>query len=113
MTSTVSTRHGRFCALVLLACWQVLLASADDFNLARFIFSPAESDSEDLLPLDDPNCDFTQSSETRKPENAGRCGAGKLPTIPSRSAGLNRTPAHSSPVPGQPSRTCLNTPLRC
>jgi hypothetical protein len=109
----VPMRHARFCALILLACWQILLASADDFNLARFLFSPSETNSKDLLPLDDPNCDFTQLSETRTPENSPLGGDGNLPAIALRSDAKNRTPASDSPEPGHFSRICSNTPLRC
>jgi hypothetical protein len=109
----VSSRHSRFCVLVLLACWQVLLASGDDFNLARFLFSPTESESEDLLPLDDPNCDFTRPSETRAPDNSGCGGEGTPAAFSSCSAAVSRTPAPASPATGQLSRTHSNTPLRC
>ena len=106
-------RHARFHALVLLACWQVLLASADDFNLARFVLLPAESESDDLLPLDDPNTDFTQSSETRAPGNRGRDCAGNPPAIPLPSAGISCSVSLTSYMPGPLARACSNTPLRC
>ena len=113
MTFTVSTRHTRFCALVLLACWQVLLASGDDFNLARFVFSPAESSTEDLLPLDDPNCDFMRSSETRTLENSGRDKGGNPPSLLLQPAAMHRTLPTASRLPSQLSRLCFHTPLRC
>ena len=52
--------------LTAFACWLVLLASADDFNLARLVLPLADVDCEELLSLDDPNSDFTVSS--RSPE---------------------------------------------
>jgi hypothetical protein len=109
----VSSRRSRFCALALLACGQVLLASADDFNLARFMLFPPESESDDLLPLDDPNCDFTRPSENRKTDNSGRGGEGDPAASWFRPAGMKRTPAPPSGAPGQLSHTRCNTPLLC
>jgi len=106
-------RSLRSWTLSALACWLTLLASADDFNLARFMFPPAESESEDLLPLDDPNCDFTRPPGTWKPNNSGRGGEGNPATSWYRLAGMKRTPAPPSGAPGQFSHTRLNTPLLC
>ena len=109
----MSKRLIRSWALSALACWLTLLASADDFNLARFLLPPAESSSEDLLPLDDPNCDFTQSAQARAPAHSGRDSGGNPPSIPLRSAGMNRTSLPASPMPGQLPRLCSHMPLRC
>src|SRR5579884_4188377 len=49
------------------ACWLVFLASGDDFNFARIALLPIPEPSEDLLPLDDPNSDFTESSSSSEP----------------------------------------------
>jgi hypothetical protein len=105
--------RARSCVLSALASWLVLLASADDFNLTRFMFPPAESESEDLLPLDDPNCDFTRPSETWKPNNSGRGGQGNPATSWYRLAGMKRTPPPPSGAPGQLAHPRLNTPLLC
>lgn len=40
-----------------------MMASADDFNLARFALLLSPPPSEDVLPLDDPNTDFTELSD--------------------------------------------------
>jgi hypothetical protein len=99
-------------ALSALACWLTLLASADDFNLARFLFPPAESSFEDPLPPDDPNGDFTRPSETRTPDYSGH-GTGVSPApIPLCPAGAS----HALPPPRlcqASSRASLHTPLRC
>src|SRR5690348_10330116 len=58
--------------LTAFACWLVLLASADDFNLARLVLPLADVDSEELLSLDDPNSDFTKSSQSREPPTTSR-----------------------------------------
>jgi hypothetical protein len=52
-------RSLRSWTLSALACWLTLLASADDFNLARLALPPSTSDAGESLPLDDPNTDFT------------------------------------------------------
>jgi hypothetical protein len=109
----MSRGHVRSCVLPLLACWLVLLASADDFNLGRFVLSPAESSSERFLPLDDPDCDFTESSQTRTPVSSDRRKYSCPPSIPLRSAGDNRTAPTASPVPRPFSLTFFNAPLRC
>jgi hypothetical protein len=108
----VSSRRSRFCALVLLACGQVLLASADDFNLARFVLLPTESESDDLLPLDDPNTDFTQSSETPVPGKSGHGTVASPPPIPPCPSGSSHTLAPPRLCQAN-SRASLHTPLRC
>jgi hypothetical protein len=105
--------RARSCILSGFAGWLVILASGDDFNFARVVFPPSTPLSEDLLPLDDPNTDFTQSSETRTPENSARGRGANPPSLLVRSAGMNRTPPPASPVLRQLSRLCCNTPLRC
>src|SRR5690349_8238255 len=65
--SPMPKRPLRFWALSALSCWLTLLASADDFNLARVLLPPSASESEGLLPLDDPNSDFTESSQSPVP----------------------------------------------
>jgi hypothetical protein len=100
-------------ALAEFACWLVLLASADDFNLARFVLPLADVNSERLLPLDDPNTDFNQASEFREPPTTSwhpyRCTT-------SDGQGLIRAVLTSRLVvltPGHPPRPSGNTPLRC
>jgi hypothetical protein len=99
-------------ALSALACWLTLLASADDFNLARFLLPPAESSSEDLLPLDDPNGDFTKTSETQTPDNRGHGTGASPPPTPLCPPGAS----HALPPPRlcqARARASLHTPLRC
>ena len=109
----MSTRCVRFRALILLACGLVLLASADDFNLGRFVFPSAESLSDGLLPLDDPNSDFTDPSDAPAPGTPDRGdGANSAVTLPRR-AGMNCAP-EPAPLPSHlPTRGCLDAPLRC
>jgi hypothetical protein len=108
----VTTHRARFCALALLACGQVLLASGDDFDLARFLFPPAGSDSEDLLPLDDPNGDFTKPSENPAPGKSGHGAVASPPPIPL----CPSVESHTLPPPRlcqANSRAPLHMPLRC
>lgn len=100
-------------ALSVLACWLIVLASADDFNLARFALLPSPADGEGLLPLDDPNTDFTESSPSREPPTTSRNRWDYTTSIAQR---LTR-PALTSPVAtaelGHPPRPGINAPLRC
>jgi hypothetical protein len=57
--------RARSAFLTAFACWLVLLASGDDFNFARAIL-PSIPMSEDLLPLDGPNTDFTESAQSTR-----------------------------------------------
>ena len=104
--------RARSAFLTAFACWLVLLASGDDFNFARIVLLSTPT-SEDLLPLDDPNTDFTRPPGTWKPNNSGRGGEGNPATSWYRLAGMKRTPAPPSGAPGQFSHTRLNTPLLC
>jgi hypothetical protein len=45
--------------LALLACLLTVVASGDDFCFMRLAVSPP---TPDVLPLDDPNCDFVESA---------------------------------------------------
>jgi hypothetical protein len=59
--------------LAAFACWLVLLASGDDCNFARLAL-PSPLPCEDLLPLDDPNTDFTPSFQSRElSTTSGHC----------------------------------------
>jgi hypothetical protein len=95
------------------ACWLTLLASADDFNLARLALPSCTVGSEGLLPLDDPNSDFTESSESREPTTTSRS---RLGCTSSHGHNLTR-PTFTSPfaLPTHGYMLCLgmNTPLRC
>jgi hypothetical protein len=98
--------------LTAFACWLVLLASGDDFNFARMAL-PSSLPSEDLLPLDDPNSDFTPSSQSRQPPTTSghRCSC-------TAAVGPRLTRAVlPAPWPprtlGHPVRPGSNTPLRC
>jgi hypothetical protein len=108
----MSKRLIRSWALSALACWLTLLASADDFNLARFLLLPAEADSDDLLPLDDPNGDFTKPSETRTPGNSGHGTVANPPPTPLCPSGSSHTLALPRLYQTN-SRASLHTPLRC
>src|SRR5262249_48967462 len=65
--SAMPKRCIRSWTLSAFACWLVLLASADDFNLARLALPLSIPDPKGALPLDDPNTDFTQSSQSPGP----------------------------------------------
>jgi hypothetical protein len=107
------TRPTRPCAVTALACWLVLLASGDDFNLARALLPLPAPDSEAPLPLDDPNTDFDESPPSPGPTAScpDRCGcpsaAGR------RSAEAVLSPPLAAPARGHPPGRGLNTPLHC
>jgi hypothetical protein len=108
----VFTSRVRFHVLPLLTCGLVLLASADDFNLGRFVFPFTESLSDGLLPLDDPNCDFTDPSDAPAPGTPD-CGGANAAVILPRRAGMNRAPETAAFPFHPPARGCLDVPLRC
>lgn len=95
------------------ACWLTLLASADDFNLARFALLPCTECSEELLPLDDPNSDFTELSESREPPTTCRGRRGCTLSRGQRLTPATLTSPFALPGHGHPLHLGLNTPLRC
>jgi hypothetical protein len=90
-----------------------VLASGDDFNFARFMLAPLAPTPEDVLPLDDPNTDFTASSSSRRLTAPQR----ERPRAGSPDARRRRGPSVAAfptlPAFGSPSLTLLNPPLRC
>ena len=95
--------------LKAFACLLALLASGDDFNLARAalpaLFPPAPSDA---LPLDDPNTDGVEAAVSEVPPDAGQDGSGCRGPFPQTVA----SPL-ASPRDGPPPHRPLNPPLRC
>jgi hypothetical protein len=107
------TRPTRSCALSALACWLVLLASGDDFNLARALLPLPVPDAEAPLPLDDPNTDFAESPPspgptTTCPDRSGRPSAAGQPSARTVLPSPIAAPAYRHPP-----RQGINTPLRC
>jgi hypothetical protein len=102
-------RHLCHRALSALICSLVLLASGDDFNLARVVFFLPGPASEAPLPLDDPNTDFTETSQARG-QTAADPGACDAPRATGR--GPVRT-AIAPPARGHSTRNPINSPLRC
>jgi hypothetical protein len=98
--------------LSAFACWLTLLASGDDFNLAR-VMLPSILDSEGRLPLDDPNTDFTKSSKSRLPTTTHGDRGGCTSSAGQSWTGAAFTSPFAAPTHGHPPRPCLNTPLRC
>ena len=98
--------------LSAFATWLVILASGDDFDLAHLILPPSTPAAEDLLTLDDPNTDFTESSQSPGPPTSSRDRRG----CPS-SGGPSLTGAaftsSSAAARGHPPPLRLNAPLRC
>jgi hypothetical protein len=107
------TRHARPCSLSALACWLVLLASGDDFNLARVLLPLPAPDAEAPLPLDDPNTDFADSSPSPAPTATCRDRWGRPSAAGQRPAGATPPSPLAAPARGHPPRRGLNTPLRC
>lgn len=98
--------------LTAFACWLVLLASGDDFNLAR-IALPSPPASEDLLPLDDPNSDFTPSSPSRQPPTTSGHRWSCTTAVGPRLTRAVLPSSLAARTLGQPLRPGSNTPLRC
>jgi hypothetical protein len=98
--------------LSAFACWLTLLASADDFNLVRLVLPPSTANAEESLPLDDPNTDFTESSQSQGPLSTfqDRCGCTSSAGQSWTGAALAASFAH--PAHGHPPLLPLNTPLR-
>ena len=88
--------------LFFLACWLVLLASGDDINVARLMLPSADSS---LVPLDDPNDDFTEPVTPPTPQS----------DEPSAGPNVVRTPSLRLPPPAEDLRTRTDCPipLRC
>jgi hypothetical protein len=99
--------------LTAFACWLILLASGDDFNFARMAFLPSPLPSEDLLPLDDPNTDFTESSQTPSPTTISRNKGGCTSSVGQRVAGTALTLLSAASTSSRPPRPPSNAPLRC
>ena len=109
----MSSRHSRFCVLVLLACWQVLLASGDDFNLARVLLPLPAPDAEAPLPLDDPNTDLAASPPSPGPTTTCPDRYGRPSVAGPRSAGESLPSRSAAPARGHPPGRGLNARLRC
>jgi hypothetical protein len=104
--------------LVVLACLLIGADSADDFCLLRFAL-PSYFFSDEVLPLDDPNSDFveaTDSCSVSERVGAARGGA-DLPDVRSVARQANGsdfafsallTSEHQHPLPIE-----LHVPLRC
>ena len=105
-------RPVRSWVLSALACWLTLLASADDFNLARLTLPPT-ADSEESLPLDDPNTDFTQSAQSPGPTTTSRDRCGYTSFVGQSSARAALRSLLAVLAPSHPQRHSSNTPLRC
>jgi hypothetical protein len=98
--------------LASFACWLVLLASGDDFNFARAVL-PSTPTPEDLLPLDDPNSDFTESAESSGPTTTYRDRGGCSSSVGRSSEGAASPSLFAAAAPCHPPRQSNNTPLRC
>jgi hypothetical protein len=104
--------RARSIVLAAFACWLVMLASGDDLNFARVVLSSTPA-SEDLLPLDDPNTDFTESSKSSGPTITFRNKCGRTSSVSQSSAGAALPSPLAAPTPSYPPRQSSNTPLRC
>jgi hypothetical protein len=108
------TRHRTwFRALVTAACWLALFAGADDFNLARVVLPLPASAPDSPLPLDDPNTDFTESSQAGGPTTAQPGRRGHPVSAGRKAAGKGPAAPVASSAPRTPLRAGVNAPLRC
>jgi hypothetical protein len=97
----------------VLACWLVLMASGDDFNLGRIALFPTDMDAEGLLPLDDPNTDFIPSSEPRDPSATSQKRCSCASSVGKRLTQAVLTSQFAAPAIGHSPRSCINAPLLC
>jgi hypothetical protein len=104
--------RARSAFLTAFACWLVLLASGDDFNFARIVLLSTPT-SEDLLPLDDPNTDFTESAQSTGPTTTYRDRCACTSSVSRSSAGVASPSLFSAAAPYHPPGQSSNTPLRC
>ena len=104
--------RARSAFLTAFACWLVLLASGDDFNFARALL-PSIPSSGDLLPLDDPNTDFTESAQSPGPTTSYHDRCGCTSSVGRSSAEATSPSRVDAPAPCHPPRQSNNTPLRC
>ena len=104
--------RARSVVLAAFACWLVFLASGDDFNFARVVL-PSIPTSEDLLQLDDPNTDFTESAQSTGPTPTYHDSCACTSSLVRSSAGAASPSRFAAPAPCHPPRQSNNTPLRC
>jgi hypothetical protein len=104
--------------LALLTCLLAVAGSGDDFSLLRLVAPCNLAEAEDL-PLDDPNTDFVQVTDSwaaqKSVKRSGGAGGqrGSGPAAASATPGIGPAfPGISVPGGRQP-RTDLRTPLRC
>jgi hypothetical protein len=100
----------------LIACLLTAIASGDDFCLARLAL-PLTSPGEHVLPLDDPNTDFAETTDSVSAHGVDSLWqhgpAGHYPATTS-SMLVNGCPPRWAAVALQHLHiTDLNTPLRC
>src|SRR5579884_1183072 len=95
------------------ACWLVFLASGDDFNFARIALLPLPELSEDLLPLDDPNSDFTESAPSSEPTTTSRQRGDCASSACQCRSGATFNSRSSPPMHGRSAPRGSNAPLRC
>ena len=103
----------------VLSCLLTMLASGDDFCFARLVFLPTEAPAEPL-PLDDPNMDFVQSSDSggkgRAEQQVRDDTSGAQFWAPAggiTTGDCLRTLGHHRGNRNFSSGTSLNSPLRC
>jgi hypothetical protein len=111
--SAMPKRLIRSWTLSAFACWLTLLASADDFNLVRLSLPPSNADSEGLLPLDDPNTDFTESSQSPRPSTSSRYKRGCTSSSGPSWTGAPLASPFVASAHGHPPPLRLDTPMRC
>src|SRR5262249_39266106 len=105
--------RARSLVLSAFAGWLVILASGDDFNLAHLILPSSPPAAEDLLPLDDPNTDFTESSPSPEPTTPCRTGGDCTASVGRCVAEAALTSPIAVLTHGRPPHRCSNAPLRC
>jgi hypothetical protein len=99
--------------LSAFAAWLVILASGDDFNLVHLILPPSTPAAEDLLTLEDPNSDFTESSQSPGPTTSCRTARGCTSSVSRRGADAVLTSSFAALTHGRQPRWGSNAPLRC
>jgi hypothetical protein len=103
-----------FRVVAVVTCWLTFMAGADDFNLARVLLPLSAPAPDSPLPDDDPNTDYTESSEAPSPPAATRPGGPSLSVSADLRLARTGLPA-PVPLPARPPsfRAGTNAPLRC
>jgi hypothetical protein len=103
-----------FRACATITCWLTVLASADDFDLARVVLPLSAPVPDRPLPLDDPNSDFTAGGTEARSLTTSHQGSPSPPVAAGlKWAGTSLVPPPAPLAHSHLLRAGINIPLRC